>query len=114
MKKLIIIAAVLIASGCATTEPVKPSVFIQNTYLIPNLGADVTDIPKNIPMPNLQTATQADIAKWIIDNENRIIDLEAKIGMAKNITGVMIKKNSLKPGDYKVIDLTKKDLAEAK
>lgn len=113
--KILVILIITILSGCATTEPpVAPSVLIKNTYLIPSLGPDIIELPKNVRPLDLTTATQADLAKWLLENEKRVVELEGKVAAARNISGLLIKKNSLKPDDYKIIELTKKDLTEAK
>ena len=113
MKKLLLVILMISLGGCATVPTVEPAVLIKNVYLIPSLSADVTDLPKDESLIDLMTASQLDVARWL-NNEKRIVELEGKLLATKNIAGILVQKNALKPGDYKIIELTKKDLIEAK
>lgn len=109
MKKLLIAGAVaLLLAGCQTTDPkVEPSVIIVNKYLIPDLGPEATAIPDPVPRLDLSTATQADVANWLVEREKRVSLLESKLGTVGKASEALIIKKELKEGDYIILNISK-------
>lgn len=116
MKKTIVMLSVLILAftltACETvkTPEVAPVVMTKNVYLIPKIEDDIISVPSNVKGIDLEKATQLDVAKWMVENEKRTAILENKLLATKNITAALIKKENLKDGDYKVIELKKEEL----
>lgn len=73
---IIILAAL---SGCATvdnTPKAETRILERLEYVVKIPPAELMEIPPQVPNIDVDTATQADIARWIIANEERIRVLE--------------------------------------
>jgi len=75
MKQLLAIIMAAMLAGCVTTQP--------ETRLIPNVEyivrippEELAKLPPEVANIDVDTATQADIASWIAQNEKRMNDLE--------------------------------------
>jgi hypothetical protein len=82
MKHLALILAALTLVGCAHWEPVKPEekIVVKQEYIIRIPPAESLTIPAKVPdIPNLDSATQGDVAKWLAEYEDRTKKLEAKL-----------------------------------
>ncbi len=112
MKTLLIACMLALVVGCnSTPEKPEPSVITKNVILIVKLPDSVLLIPPHVPPIDLATATQREVAIWMAENEKRIVKLESNLAIVKNAVAAMIKKENLKEGDYKIIELTEQDLA---
>ena len=106
--KFIAVSLALLLGGCACQqELIQPSVVTVNRYLVPSLGTELTSVPPQPPAINLDTATQREVANWLLDSEQRIVILENKLRAAGQAYEALIKKKNLKPEDYEVVDLSK-------
>jgi hypothetical protein len=78
MKKLILIAA-LVLSGCAFDKAVvKPEAVVvkETTYVVRIPPAKLLTLPDPVPNINVDTAKQSDISAWLIAKENYTKALE--------------------------------------
>lgn len=75
----------LVLVGCGTTQPPKPEVITltKYKYVIVSVPDDVLYVPDFIPTPDSKTATDAEIATWILDKEGRAQSMEKIINAAK-------------------------------
>lgn len=82
MKRLALIMMALVVSGCAHWEPVKPEekIIIKQEYIVRIPPAETLTIPPKVnDIPNLDSALQGDVAKWLADYVDRTKKLEAKL-----------------------------------
>lgn len=82
MNRLALILAALVLTGCAHWEPVKPEekVIVKQEYIIRIPPAESLTIPAKVPdIPDLDKATQGDVATWLANYEDRTKKLEAKL-----------------------------------
>lgn len=112
MKLAMMILCAALLGGCATTEPQE--VVTKNVFLIPKLPDEATQVPAQVRAPDLATATQKDVAKWMADSEKRVIDLETKVKSYQNLMTLMIEKNGLKDGDYRFVEFDKDEVLAPK
>jgi hypothetical protein len=71
-KTLIILALTSILAGCATDgiTPV-PAVAVHYKYIVNTIPAAMLVLPDAVPPLNLATATDKELADWIIESEKR-------------------------------------------
>jgi PBP1b-binding outer membrane lipoprotein LpoB len=83
MKRILMILALCaFMAGCATAPDqcnVKPSVVVQDHYVVSPIPAADLVIPPQVPDIDMTTATQKDVASWIVDTEGRSNDMEIKL-----------------------------------
>lgn len=85
MKKLTLLMAVIMLSGCVFTkevikrEEVETKILPRLEYVIKIPPADIVVIPPQVANINVDKAKQSDVAKWIAANEERANKLEATI-----------------------------------
>lgn len=82
MKNILVILAICTAlAGCATqaVPDVKPSVIIQDHYIVSPIPSEDLVIPPEVPDINTDTATQKDVASWLVSTEGRSDDMEIKL-----------------------------------
>lgn len=103
---------VLFLFGCGG-NPVKPelpqSTTVRNQLVMITLPDDFFVIPDNIPSLDTATATQREVATWVVENEKRTNTLENKIlELRQYFVNVydLLKKNS---ENVIVIDVTKSE-----
>jgi len=90
MKKLLIASFVSIAllSGCAVApidQPVKPSIIIQDHYVVSPIPAQDLVVPAQVPDIDLGTATQKTVSDWLAESEGRSLAMETQL---KNIAQI--------------------------
>lgn len=80
--RAVIILSVLLLAGCESWSPVRPEpkIIVQHEYFVRIPPAETMTLPPPIaPIENLDKADQADAARWIARNEDRIKSLESKL-----------------------------------
>ena len=90
MSKFYIIILCAALSGCGLFANIEPEqkLIVQREYIVRIPPVELMDIPPHVPNIDVDSAKQSDIARWIIDNENRMSVLENKIrGIAKFLRG---------------------------
>jgi hypothetical protein len=86
MNKLLTCMLVVMLSGCSlfTTKPsVERVEVIRYKYVVKTLPPQLLTIPARVPMIDVQTATDRDLANWIVVSEQRSLLLEQNIGSIK-------------------------------
>lgn len=77
--------AATVLFGCATTkepfvpEAVEPKIITKTEYILRIPPAELLTIPPQVENIDVETATQADVAEWLVKNEQRIKQLESTI-----------------------------------
>lgn len=82
MIKLLNILLVLLISACAhdhSLQKPEKDVIKETVYIVKIPPKELLTIPANVPNINIDTATQTDVARWIISNEKRMLSLESMI-----------------------------------
>lgn len=107
----LIAACVFALGGCETMKPLPEKTVVKNQVVLVSLPEEFYSIPNNVPAPDVETASQKDVAEWIAKNELRTVVLENKMIQLKNyeifafnlLTSINGKDSVL------VVDPTKKD-----
>jgi hypothetical protein len=79
MKKVLLCVLVSMLVGCATTERVNTEVVVQKEYVVRTATQALKEMPPYPATINPKTATQTDLALWMLENEKFILALQAKI-----------------------------------
>lgn len=102
MKKLILILAMLVLAGCAstgTTIPIEPTTVLHYKYIVTTVPAEMLIVPPPVPNIDLTTATDKDVAAWMLDGEQRTEGLEDRLKAVKTYLDNKIKTLNLPPDD---------------
>lgn len=80
MKAILCVVSIVLA-GCASTpvhvpERVETKILPRLEYVVRIPPEELAKLPEKVPNINVDTATQADVARWIIANEARTNSLE--------------------------------------
>lgn len=89
MKKLVMILAIAL-TGCGSWCT-KHDVVIQHDYEVRTAPEELYQIPAYPKPLNLDSATQADVAQWIISNEQRTYKLENQLKGLKDFYTAPVK-----------------------
>ena len=91
MKLLAIIASAALLTGCASLCE-KPEMIVKTEVIkmkIPEALMEVPAYSKNI---DVETATQADVSKFIVETEKRMYELERKLEEIKKFNDAPVDK----------------------
>jgi uncharacterized protein YceK len=99
----LLIALVLgfMIAGCSTTETLckeKPQV-VKYKYIVNQVPAKLLEVPAPMYKLDLSTATDKDVALWMIDSEKRAIEIEQKLIQVKTYQDARLKELSTLPAD---------------
>lgn len=87
MKSLIALMAIAISilAGC-TTPPidVKPKVVVEYKYVTKAIPGELLEIPANVPNIDTSTASDKDVAFWLLEKEERTLAIESKLTKIKS------------------------------
>lgn len=83
-----VLAALLLSSvmltGCFETIPEQPeNVVVKYKYIVNTIPGDFLEVPAKVPNLDTTTATDKDAAKWLLDKEDRALNLETKLKSIK-------------------------------
>lgn len=78
MKNLLVILILVSLTACKTFEPAKPeqSSIVKTEYIVKIPPKELLTPPPQVPNINPDTATQADVAQWLIKKDERTKKLE--------------------------------------
>jgi hypothetical protein len=81
MKMLLIPLAALILAGCATKQTVvEQQVVVKYEYIMRVPPEELMSLPPPVkPIEDIDNATQGDVARWIVRQQERIAELEKRI-----------------------------------
>ena len=83
-----LVALMLVA--CGHNQPIPdPIVITKYQYVIVSPTSEMVSVPTQIPVPDPETATDKDVAKWIVAIHGRMLILETKLSA---IQGYMDKR----------------------
>jgi hypothetical protein len=76
----------ILLAGCnlMPTKELPPEVIVKNRVVLISLPQEFYSIPDNIEAPDMESATQRDVAEWITRNELRTTILENKLIQLRN------------------------------
>jgi hypothetical protein len=77
--KIAVILAALFLSGCASTGFRDVEVVTETRYITRIASEAQKKLPPLPPNINVETATQSDLAQWLLLNEEYILNLQALI-----------------------------------
>lgn len=83
MKLITLAAAVLLLSGCATTQLLDQPLFTKYKYVVTTVPEELLTIPAPTYRIDPATATDKEGAKWIVDDKGRAIELEKRLKAIK-------------------------------
>lgn len=84
MKKLYIALLILALTGCCTS-PTVPPVIVKDHFITRVLPNEHLEIPDYGPSIDVKTATQKDVAAWVVQTEQRMSNMETKLKKIKQI-----------------------------
>lgn len=84
MKKLCIALLVLALTGCCTA-PTIPPIIVKDRFITRVLPSEHLEIPAYGPTIDVKTATQKDVAAWVVQTELRMSNMETKLKKIKQI-----------------------------
>ncbi len=78
MRALIVLSCLLVGcSSLCTSVPVE-RLIVKHEYIAAEVPLELLTIPPQLPVPGA-TATDKDLALWLLDNERRTLELEQKL-----------------------------------
>lgn len=87
MKYLIVLMAIAISFLAGCTAPpvdVKPKVVVEYKYVTKAIPRELLEVPANVPAIDVSTATDKDIAFWLLEKEERTVEIESKLTKIKS------------------------------
>lgn len=87
MKYLIVLMAFTISFLAGCTAPpvdVKPKVVVEYKYVTKAIPRELLELPVNVPAIDVSTATDKDIAFWLLEKEGRSVEIESKLTKIKS------------------------------
>jgi len=79
MKYLIIVLAVFLSACGTIPQKPEPQVVVKKEYVVRTADQSLKTLPAIGPKINPDTASQADLSRWIRDTEEHRLKLEARI-----------------------------------
>lgn len=74
----------LLLVGCGST-PTKTQLITKDHYIVKEIPAEYFVIPAPLEPLDIDTATQKDVALFIVNMDSRIVELETKLIGAKKV-----------------------------
>lgn len=75
--RVFIISLCLLLTGCETFT--KKEVVVKTEYIVRSASNAQKELPPHPTPINIQSATQLELAQWIVETEKRMLDLESII-----------------------------------
>lgn len=79
MKTLVTLISTLMLVGCASTGFKDTEVVTETRYITRVASEAQKQLPPLPPNINVETATQSELAQWLLLNEEYILNLQARI-----------------------------------
>ena len=84
MKNILLIAGCLVLlTGCPTMPKVDVPVAVKYKYVITTIPEDLLVMPPPTYKIDPKTATDKEMAKWMSDSEQRYLEIEKRLKIAK-------------------------------